>query len=396
VSTIEQHETIAQMFAQQIKAKAIVTDEVNALSNQITSGQTDAREKAKAIYDWMRRNIKYTAIYLANGGWEPHDMAHILKTRYGDCKDQVTLMLALLKAQGIAAEPTLVNTFNEFAADPVPVASSYNHTILYLPELKKFLDPTASHLPFQGMSYSLHGKPVVRSDGIVATRDWTPVIQPADNTSHAHTVLTISNDGSAQMRIIHKVTGMNALAEQSRLANFRPEFEIPKIQSTLTSLGYLGRGRFLPGPINKESLEQSNTWNLYIHDLLPDASAGALSPHPGLNIHTHISQTMGNYTQAKRDFGWPCAAFKVLETFQVTFDPKFNVLRIPKGLSIDVPGIRFHSEIKLENNVITGFRSIEFSHKNADCTVAEYTRRRGSMMQIAKHLKSPVLYMQAE
>ncbi len=395
-STIEKHEDIAMLFAQQVQAKAKPTEEIKSLSAQITKGYSDEQAKVKAIYDWVRRNIKYTAIYLANGGWEPHDTAHILKTKYGDCKDQVTLMYALLKEQGILAEPVLISTHNEFTLDPLPVAGSYNHTILYLPSLKKYLDPTASTLPYQGMSHSLHGRPVVRSNGLQSFIDKTPAIQPSDNSTSVHTTLTISIDGSAQMQIEHTMAGMSAIAAHDRLANYRREFEATEIQNLLAAAGFAGRGRFSPNPVNRDLLEQANSWNLTIRNFLTEPTAGSLTVHPGFNISTHISQIMGSYAQEKRDFGSPCIAFKASETFHVSFDPKFNILRVPKGLSIDQPGIRFQSMIQREGHVIMGSRSIEYTNDNVQCSTAEYSRRRTAMVEIAKHLRSPVLFMQPE
>jgi hypothetical protein len=50
------------------------------------------------------------AIFLGNGGYEPHDAATVLENRYGDCKDHVALLEALLKAKGIASVPVLVGS----------------------------------------------------------------------------------------------------------------------------------------------------------------------------------------------------------------------------------------------------------------------------------------------
>jgi hypothetical protein len=158
----------------------------------------------------------------------------------------------------------------------------------------------------------------------------------------------------------------------------------------------MGRGRFSPNTVNRDVLEQGNSWNLTIRNFLTEPTAGSLSVHPGFNISTHISQIMGGYTQENRDFGSPCVAFKAIETFHVSFDPKFNILRVPKGLSIDQPGIRFQSVIKREGHVIQGTRSIEYSNDNVECSPTEYSRRRTTMVEIAKHLRSPVLFMQPE
>jgi transglutaminase-like putative cysteine protease len=54
------------------------------------------------------------AVWLGNGGYVPHDAATILENGYGDCKDHVALLGALLKAKGIASEPVLINSGNRY------------------------------------------------------------------------------------------------------------------------------------------------------------------------------------------------------------------------------------------------------------------------------------------
>jgi transglutaminase-like putative cysteine protease len=395
-STIEQHEDVARLFAHQVLAKAVITDEIKNLTAQIIKGKTDDLTKTRAIYDWVRKNLKYTAIYLANGGWEPHDTAHILNTRYGDCKDHVTLMFAMLKAASVDAQAVLINTSNEYVADPLPVAGSYNHTILYVPSLGKYLDPTGSQIPFDGASWALIGRPVVRSDGINASTGRTPVVLSVENTIAVQTTMTIAADGSAKMHVQHDVTGIAAFVMQERLVNYRQEFEATEVRRLLANSGWTGSGKLTHSPMDRDVWRQSMSWDISIHDFLQDTAAGSINVHPGLSIDSHISSLTGSYVQEKRDFGGPCGAYQVKESFHVSFDPRFKVLRIPKPLEVNVLGIRFKSTPQINGQVVQGTREISFDSESAECTPQEYARRRVVMNQIARHLRSPVLFMQPE
>ncbi len=49
------------------------------------------------------QNIRYVAVYLGNGGLEPNSAQSILDNHYGDCKDHVTILEALLAAKASPA-----------------------------------------------------------------------------------------------------------------------------------------------------------------------------------------------------------------------------------------------------------------------------------------------------
>ncbi|WP_163602946.1 transglutaminase domain-containing protein, partial [Klebsiella pneumoniae] len=67
--------------------KSEAVPEVRRQADLITSGITDRREQARAIFDWVSRNIRYFGIFLGNGGYIPRSAATVLVDKYGDCKD---------------------------------------------------------------------------------------------------------------------------------------------------------------------------------------------------------------------------------------------------------------------------------------------------------------------
>lgn len=395
-STLPEHEAVATRFAQQVQAKIQRTDELKSLVAQITQGKRSDEAKTRAVYDWIRKNLKYTAIFMANGGWEPHDTSHILATRYGDCKDHVTLMVAMLQLVGIAAEPVLVNTASEFVLDPLPVASSYNHTIVYVPSLRKYLDPTAGELPYEAQHWSLASRPVARSDGTRAQLDRIPVIAPEHNSSVAHTTVTIAADGSARLQIEHRLKGMAAAAAHERLASYRSEFEAAQVQRALSGAGFYGSGRFSHSPVNRDVLEQTLRWDVRVRNFMADPAAGSISVHPSLGVQTHILSYTGNYSQEQREFPVQCSAYHVKESFHVSFDPRFDILRVPKDMQLEQVGVRFSSRVSKQDSQIKGEREIRFAHTSQECSPEEYQRRRELITQITRHLRSPVLFVQAD
>jgi hypothetical protein len=116
ISTFADYAAVATAYRQLAAGKAAVTPRIQALADEITADTTDRREQAHRIYDWVSKHIRYVAVFLGNGGYEPHDSASILENGYGDCKDHVVLLEALLKAKGIASMPTLIDSGNRYRA----------------------------------------------------------------------------------------------------------------------------------------------------------------------------------------------------------------------------------------------------------------------------------------
>ena len=74
------------------------------LSRQLTEGKVSAREKAKAIHDWVAGNISYDVQKSVNLDFEADDSAlKTLRTREGVCQDFTFLTIALARAAGLEA-----------------------------------------------------------------------------------------------------------------------------------------------------------------------------------------------------------------------------------------------------------------------------------------------------
>ncbi len=161
VSTFKNYDELGRAYGSLVAPKLIVTPRITAQADSITAGIGDKREKARAIYEWVSRHVRYVAIEFGNGALVPHDADAVLSNAYGDCKDHVMLFLALLKAVGIDGVPVLINATNGYTASKVPTLGQFNHMIAWLPEFKMYADTTAKFLPFGTLPLSEYGKPVL-------------------------------------------------------------------------------------------------------------------------------------------------------------------------------------------------------------------------------------------
>ena len=49
-----------------------------ALADDITKSIADRRAQARAIHDWVSKNVRYFAIFLGQGGYVPHSAASVI------------------------------------------------------------------------------------------------------------------------------------------------------------------------------------------------------------------------------------------------------------------------------------------------------------------------------
>ena len=96
----------------------------------------------------------------------------VLKNRYGDCKDHVVLLEALLAAVGIPSSAALVNSGNAYSMPAIGVVSPLNHVITYVPGTRTTVavrgtdKVTIPGLPFAQLVFSMWFGPKPPSEAL--------------------------------------------------------------------------------------------------------------------------------------------------------------------------------------------------------------------------------------
>src|SRR5262249_42131851 len=125
------------------------------------------------------------------------------------CKDQATLMTALLAAKGIASELVLINGGNVHTLDLPPTLAALNHVMIYLPDFELYDDPTASFASF-GVLSETYDRPAVHLSATGVRLGRTPVMRSADHTLLTQTKVTIAANGTMSGETKQSATGMFA------------------------------------------------------------------------------------------------------------------------------------------------------------------------------------------
>ena len=102
--------------------------------NSLSASKANDLAKIEALYTYVSRQIRYVAIEIGIGGYQPHQAADVFKNKYGDCKDKANLLITMLNKIGFRGYPALVGVRGQVEADPaVPTLATFDHMIVALP-----------------------------------------------------------------------------------------------------------------------------------------------------------------------------------------------------------------------------------------------------------------------
>jgi transglutaminase-like putative cysteine protease len=133
-----------------------------ALVDSITAEIKTEPEKAKAIYYWVKNNIKYIAIEDGFNGFVPRQARDIYQQRYGDCKDMSSITHEMLKYANIknAYLTWIGSDALPYSYYEIPSPSVDNHMIVTYKHENEihFLDATSRETPWGMPSSFIQGK----------------------------------------------------------------------------------------------------------------------------------------------------------------------------------------------------------------------------------------------
>src|ERR1035441_10617763 len=193
LTTFTDWKQIAQWYAKLQGERMTVDDSVRQKAHELTKGADTPTEKARRLYDFVARSVRYVSISLGVGRYQPHAASDVLQNGYGDCKDKHTLFSALLRAEGIQSYPVLIGSDRKLDAD-VPSPAQFDHVItaarLGTGTGLTWLDTTPEVTPFGLILYQLRNK-----QAVVASEDSEGGLQRTPADSPVKTFMHLTLDG---------------------------------------------------------------------------------------------------------------------------------------------------------------------------------------------------------
>ena len=195
VSTFQDWDEFGKAYGSVLLPHAKVTPAITEMAARLTGEQEDLREQARILYEWVRDNVRHIEISLEESRPDPNDAEQVMTKRYGDDKDHVVLLYALLAARGIPAEFVLLNASNDSTIADPPNIRPMNHLILYLPKLDIYADSTLGVAPFGVLRFEVLGKPAIHLGGSGAARRTIPVPSSGATIDRLKTDMVLGADG---------------------------------------------------------------------------------------------------------------------------------------------------------------------------------------------------------
>src|ERR1700691_2545495 len=194
LTTFANWQQVADWYAKLQSQRMTVDDTVRKKADELTKGADTSEEKARRLYDFVARNVRYVSISLGIGRYQPHSASDVLQNGYGDCKDKHTLFSAMLRAEGIQSYPVLIDSSRQLDAD-IPSPAQFDHVITAArlgtgPELT-WLDTTPEVTPFGLILYQLRNK-----QAVLASHDSEGGLRRTPEESPVKTFMHFTLDGS--------------------------------------------------------------------------------------------------------------------------------------------------------------------------------------------------------
>lgn len=99
---------------------------------RIRDATTDPKKRAAAALALVQDRVRYFANGMNGGNYTPQAPAQTWTRGYGDCKAKTLLLLTILDALGIEAEPVLASIGGgDYVADRLPSLGAFNHIFVH-------------------------------------------------------------------------------------------------------------------------------------------------------------------------------------------------------------------------------------------------------------------------
>jgi len=394
VSTMRDYGELARAYEARAADKAAVTKEIKALAHSLTAGIDDRREQARKLYDWVNLNIRYVATYIGAGGFVPHRAADVLANRYGDCKDHVVLLEALLAAKGIDSSTAIINSDNSYLLPGVPSLAPFDHAITYLPEFDLYADSTHYLMPFGVIGQRLADKPVI----VTKLKDplrRTPPVDAEKSGSFIRTKARINADGS--------VTGSGEARFYGPYSDW--------IRATVADAGDTQLNEWSTTWLNKTGLQGNSTYSAddpFALDQTFEASAEFSTESlldltvPGAFIipESHIGDygigdLAKSILESSRDVNVTCGAIGMREETIIDLPAELEIISLPPDVSETHGDLAYTATYKQNGRSITVNREFVDRSAHGQCSPAETREQAAMATAINRDLRRMVLFRPA-
>lgn len=359
----------------------------------ITAGKDTQLAKMQAIAQFVQQSIRYVAIELGIGGWQPHPAPEVFAHRYGDCKDKATLTRSMLREIGVESYHVVINTRRGAVTADTPAHNGFNHAILAIklpegmndpsliavlphPKLGRllFFDPTDELTPFGQIRGALQANYalLVTADGgeLVALPQQPSAMNSIERTAK----LTLDEKGNL-IGSVHEVRlGQRAASERWALRTITKDSDRIKPIETLLG-GSLGNFRITKATIVNLNLTDQPFGFEYAFESAAYAkdAGGMLLVRPRV-----LGQKGSGVLETKEPRKFPIefdGPARDTDTFEIAIPDGYVVDDIPQPIDADCGFASYHSKTEVKGNVIDYKRTFEVKELSVPVSRADELKK---------------------
>ncbi len=378
------------VLAGRVEASAEVRQQVATL----TADKHTELEKMKAIAKFVQHDIRYVAIELGIGGWQPHAAPEVFAHRYGDCKDKATLTRSMLHEIGVESYAVIINDHRGAVTRETPAHNfGFNHAILAVklpddlndpsliavlqhPKMGRLLyfDPTDEMTPFGQIRGELQDNYALLVTPTGGELQPLPQQPPAMNSIERTAKLTLDDKGTLSGVVREVRLGERAASERWALRSTTKDTDRIKPIETLLA-GSLSNFQITHATVeNMQTTDEPFRFNYTFESLNYSKNAGDL-----LLVRPRVLGNKGyGFLETKEARKFPIefeGPARDTDSFEITIPAGYVVDDVPAPVDADYGFASYHSKTEVKGNVIDYQRTFEVKELSVPVSRAEELRK---------------------
>jgi hypothetical protein len=359
-------QSIGEWYSQLSKDRLVATPEIAAKAQELAADQTDFYGKAEAIAEFVQKQVRYVAIEVGIGGYQPHAAGDVFHNRYGDCKDKATLVSAMLSTVGVHAALMMVDT-ERGVVDPDAPSLVGNHVIVAIevpkgydsPRLhsvvtaksgRRYLifDPTWDQTPFGQLEHGLQGSYGILLEGADSQAIELPVLDPKLNTIHRTASFRLDSAGVLKGTVVEKRFGDVSEYRREIYATGDAKQQTDSLDRSLER----DFTTFSAGDVKVENVGSLNRDFTLSYSLSADRYAKAMGQL--LLVRPRVLGSLALHTDRKErtvpiDLG---ETMQATDDYSIELPEGYTVDEIPDPLKLDLDFAAYQSAVEVKGNIL--------------------------------------------
>jgi len=368
VSTIQDWQDIAKWYWDLINKNLKISLEMQNKVKELIKDKEKPEDKIEAIAKYIQDNFRYVSMSFGYHRYEPHPSDEVFNNKYGDCKDQVLVFMAMLKEIGLNAYPALFCYEDEGnPKNKLPMPEHFGHVILSIELNNKryYMDILAKGYRFYDIPLELQGGYVFVINNKGGFFEQLPILD--DTESFKKTRIKIKEDGSALIEVF-------SLWPKELSIKLREDWKNMSERERKELLERLDEIYTVGGKMLKRKLENLDSGYDRIKSFIKYTS-----PRWAEVSGDFITFGGGRYSRdfdfGKEERNYPIMFWSnfLRKEIQIYFIPdNFKIVSCPKDIELKSEFMEFKRNYKIEDKKITQIEIVRY--KRARLKASDYNK----------------------